>query len=478
MKVLFVASEAVPFSKTGGLADVAFALPKALRKEKVDARVMISKTFDLPEELMQNEKHINHFYVDVGWRRQYVGLSEIEHDGVPYYFIDNEYYFKRDGLYGHFDDGEKKFSYYCRSVLESIRHMDFKPDIIHFNDWHTGMIPVLLNEHYRHDEDYKGIRTVYTIHNLKYQGVFGPEILNDLLSMGPDHYHSGGMEFHGGVSFMKSGINFADAITTVSETYAQEIQYPFFGERLDGLLRHRDDDLYGITNGLDHDIYDPRKDPHIMRKYDSRGLKKKRENKMHLQEKLGLPVDENKPMMAMVTRLANMKGLDLIEHVMDDIMQLDMQFVILGTGEPHYENMMHYYQNKYPDKLRAEIQFNAPLAHQIYAGADLFLMPSLFEPCGLGQQIALRYGTLPIVRETGGLKDTVTPYNAYADEGNGFSFENYNAHEMLGSIETAVELFQDRRGWNKLVQRAMKSDTSWKNSAKKYIDIYENVLSR
>ncbi len=477
MKVLFVASEAVPFSKTGGLADVAFALPKALRKEKVDARVMISKTFDLPEELMQNEKHINHFYVDVGWRRQYVGLSEIEHDGVPYYFIDNEYYFKRDGLYGHFDDGEK-FSYYCRSVLESIRHMDFKPDIIHFNDWHTGMIPVLLNEHYRHDEDYKGIRTVYTIHNLKYQGVFGPEILNDLLSMGPDHYHSGGMEFHGGVSFMKSGINFADAITTVSETYAQEIQYPFFGERLDGLLRHRDDDLYGITNGLDHDIYDPRKDPHIMRKYDSRGLKKKRENKMHLQEKLGLPVDENKPMMAMVTRLANMKGLDLIEHVMDDIMQLDMQFVILGTGEPHYENMMHYYQNKYPDKLRAEIQFNAPLAHQIYAGADLFLMPSLFEPCGLGQQIALRYGTLPIVRETGGLKDTVTPYNAYADEGNGFSFENYNAHEMLGSIETAVELFQDRRGWNKLVQRAMKSDTSWKNSAKKYIDIYENVLSR
>jgi starch synthase len=477
MNVLFVASEAVPFSKTGGLADVAFALPKALRKEKVDARVMISKTFDLPEELQTREKHLNHFYVDVGWRRQYAGLSEIEHDGVPYYFIDNEYYFKRDGLYGHYDDGEK-FSYYCRSVLESIRHMDFKPDIIHFNDWHTGMIPVLLNEHYSHDDDYKDIKTVYTIHNLKYQGVFGPEILSDLLNVGPEHYYSGGMEFHGGVSFMKSGINFADAITTVSETYAQEIQYPFFGERLDGLLRHRDDDLFGITNGLDHDIYNPRKDPYIIKKFDSRGLKKKRENKMYLQEKLGLKVDENIPMMAMVTRLANMKGLDLIEHVMDDIMRLDMQFVVLGTGEPHYENMMRYYQNKYPDKLRAEIQFNAQLAHQIYAGADLFLMPSLFEPCGLGQQIALRYGTLPIVRETGGLKDTVIPYNVYNDEGNGFSFSNYNAHEMLEAIETAVDIYDDRRAWNKIIRRAMKSDTSWKNSAKKYIDIYENVLSR
>ena len=477
MNVLFVASEAVPFSKTGGLADVAFALPKALRKENVDARVMISKTFDLPEDLRDQETHLNHFYVDVGWRRQYVGLSQIEHEGVPYYFIDNEYYFKRDGLYGHFDDGEK-FSYFCRSILESIRHMDFKPDIIHFNDWHTGMIPVLLNEHYRHDEAYQDIKTVYTIHNLKYQGVFGPEILNDLLSIGPDHYHSGGMEFHGGVSFMKSGINFADAITTVSETYAQEIQYPFFGERLDGLLRHREKDLYGITNGLDHDIYDPRKDPHIKRKYDSRGLKKKRENKTHLQETLGLPVNEDIPMMAMVTRLANMKGLDLIEHVMDDIMRLDLQFIVLGTGEAHYENMMRYYQHKYPDKIRAEIQFNAPLSHKIYAGADLFLMPSLFEPCGLGQQIALRYGTLPIVRETGGLKDTVTPYNFYTDEGNGFSFANYNAHEMLGAIEQATALFEDRRKWNRVVQRAMKSDTSWKNSARKYIDIYQTVMNR
>lgn len=477
MNVLFVASEAVPFSKTGGLADVAFALPKALRKENVDARVMISKTFDLPDYIRDKERHLSHFYVDVGWRRQYVGLSEIEYEGLPYYFIDNEYYFKRDGLYGHFDDGEK-FSYFCRSVLESIRHMDFKPDIIHFNDWHTGMIPVLLNEHYRHDEDYRDIKTVYTIHNLKYQGVFGPEILNDLLNIGPDHYYSGGMEFHGGVSFMKSGINFADAITTVSETYAQEIQYPFFGERLDGLLRHRENDLYGITNGLDHDIYDPRKDPHIVKKYDSRSLKKKRENKTHLQDRMGLPVNEDIPMMAMVTRLANMKGLDLIEHVMDDMMKLDLQFVVLGTGEAHYENMMRYYQHKYPDKVRAEIQFNAALAHQIYAGADMFLMPSLFEPCGLGQQIALRYGTLPIVRETGGLKDTVTPYNAYTDEGNGFSFANYNAHEMLGAIEQATALFRDRRKWNRVVQRAMKSDTSWKNSARQYIDIYQTVMNR
>ena len=477
MKVLFVASEAVPFSKTGGLADVAFALPKALRKEKIDARVMISKTFDLSDTLKSEENHINHFYIDVGWRRQYVGLSELEHEGVPYYFIDNEYYFNRNGLYGHYDDGEK-FSYFCRSVLESIRHMDFKPDIIHFNDWHTGMIPALLNEHYRHDEEYRDIKTVYTIHNLKYQGVFGPEILSDLLNMGPQHYHSGGMEFHGGVSFMKSGLNFADAITTVSETYAKEIQYPFFGERLDGLLRHRDSDLYGITNGLDHDIYDPRKDQHVQWKYDSRSLKKKRENKHVLQEQLGLPVRDDVPMMVMVTRLAHMKGLDLIEHVLEEIMEKDIQFVVLGTGEAHYENMMRHYQHKYPDKLRAEIQFNAPLAHQIYAGADLFLMPSLFEPCGLGQQIALRYGTLPIVRETGGLKDTVVPYNKFSDEGNGFSFTNYNAHEMLFTIQDALELYKDRRSWNRVVRRAMKSDTSWKNSALQYIDIYQNVLNR
>lgn len=475
MNVLFVTSEAVPFSKTGGLADVAFALPKALRKENVDVRVVVSKTFDLPDDIADQETHLSDFYVDVGWRKQYAGLSQVIYEEIPYYFIDNEYYFKRDGLYGHYDDGEK-FSYYCRSVLEAIRHMDFAPDIIHFNDWHTGMIPVLLNEHYRHDPLYENIKTVYTIHNLKYQGVFGPEILNDLLGIGPDHFYSGGMEFHGGVSFMKSGVNFANAITTVSETYAQEIQYPFFGEQLDGLLRDRSDVLYGITNGLDHDIYDPRHDPHIKWKFDSRGLKKKRSNKRELQEQFGLPVNEFTPMIGMVTRLADMKGLDLIEHVMDDIMQLDVQFVVLGTGEHHYENMLRYYQGKYPDKIRAHIEFNVGLSHQIYAGADLFLMPSLFEPCGLGQQIALRYGTLPVVRETGGLKDTVLPYNGYTDEGNGFSFANYNAHEMLSAIERAVALYDDRRSWNKIVRRAMKSDTSWKKSAQKYIDVYQRVL--
>ncbi len=477
MNILFVTSEAVPFSKTGGLADVAFALPKALRKENVDIRVVVSKTFDLPDTIADREEYLDTFYVDVGWRKQYVGLSRIEHEEIPYYFIDNEYYFRRDGLYGHYDDGEK-FSYYCRSVLEAIRHMDFKPDVIHLNDWHTGMIPVLLNEHYRHDPLYENIKTVFTIHNLKYQGVFGPEILNDLLGIGPGHFYSGGMEFHGGVSFMKSGINFADAITTVSETYADEIQYPFFGENLDGLLRDRRDVLHGITNGVDHDIYDPRKDPHIKWKYDSRGLKKKRENKRELQERLGLPVSEFTPMIGMVTRLANMKGLDLIEHVMEEMMALDVQFVVLGTGEAHYENMLRYYQDKYPGKVRALIEFNVGLSHQIYAGSDLFLMPSLFEPCGLGQQIALRYGTLPIVRETGGLKDTVEPYNVYTDEGNGFSFANYNAHEMLTAIESAVQVYEDRRAWNKIVRRAMKSDTSWKKSAQKYMAVYQDILNR
>lgn len=475
MKVLFVTSEAVPFSKTGGLADVAYALPKALRKQGVDARVITSRSFALSGQQEQNELHMGHYFVEVGWRQQYAGLSQLKHDGIPYYFIDNEYYFKRDSMYGHYDDGER-FAFFNRAVLESIRHMDFQPDVIHFNDWHTGMLPALLNRHYRHDPTYRDLRTVYTIHNLRYQGVFQADVLDNLLNMERDHYHSGAIEFHGGISFMKSGIQFADAVTTVSETYATEIQYPFFGERLDGLIRDNAHKVVGITNGVDHDLYNPRKDPHIEWKYDGRTIKKKRDNKVALQRELGLPENPDIPLIGMVTRLANMKGMDLVAHVLHEVLAEDVQFVVLGTGEPQYEHMLRYFQHEYPDRVRAQLTFDVPLSHRIYAGADLFLMPSLFEPCGLGQQIAMRYGTLPIVRETGGLRDTVTPYNEHTGEGNGFSFANYNAHELLFTIQRALRLYESRREWNRVVRQAMKSDTSWSKSAKAYRDVYENVL--
>ncbi len=474
MNVLFVSSEAVPFSKTGGLADVAYALPKALRQQGVDVRVMISKSFESQPFVFSPVEHLKSYYVDVGWRKQYVGLSKVHHDGIPYYFIDNEYYFKRDKMYGHFDDGER-FAFFNRAVLESIRHMDFQPHVIHFNDWHTGMIPILLDRHYRHDPVFKDIRTVYTIHNLRYQGVFGPDLLEEVLNLDRDHYHSGAIEFYGGINFMKGGIQFADAVTTVSETYAQEIQYPFFGERLDGLIRDNAHKLKGITNGVDHDVYDPRQDPHIPWKYDARSLTKKAKNKAALQEEMGLPIRADVPLVAMVTRLANMKGLDLLEHILHDLMEEDVQLVVLGTGEPRYEHMLQYFQSHYSDKIAARVMFDGPLSHRIYAGADLFLMPSLFEPCGLGQQIALRYGTIPVVRETGGLRDTVEAYNQYTNEGNGFSFATYNAHDMLFTLQKAIDLYRDKKAWQQLVRRAMKSDTSWKRSARAYKEIYEQV---
>lgn len=475
LKVLFVASEAVPFSKTGGLADVAYALPKALRNLEVDARIMISKNFNLMPEVEEKLELLTHFEVEVGWRKQYVGIETVEYEGIPYYFVDNEYYFKRNNLYGYYDDGER-YSYFSKAVLESIKYIDFIPDIIHVNDWHTGIIPLLLQESYGHYEKYKDIKTVLTIHNLKYQGIFGQEVLGDLLNLGGHYRTDSRIEFYGDVNYLKGGIHFANAITTVSETYAQEIGYEFFGERLDGDLRSNSAKLKGIVNGIDYDQYNPKTDPLIYKNYDGRSLKSKKDNKTYIQEKLKLPVQPDVPMIGMVTRIVDMKGFDLIEHVFHEILSQDIQMVVLGTGSTHYENMLKYFASIYPNKLRVLLEFNNQMAHQIYASSDMYLMPSLFEPCGLSQLIAMRYGTIPIVRETGGLKDTVGPYNQFTGEGTGFTFKNYNAHEMLFQIQEALKLYySEAETWKNMVKRAIKVDSSWKKSAKIYKKLYEGL---
>ncbi|PAB58790.1 glycogen synthase GlgA [Anaeromicrobium sediminis] len=474
LKILYVASEAVPFIKTGGLADVAFSLPKALRKLDVDIRVIVPKYKEIKEQFTEKMKHLISFQVPVAWRRQHCGIDYLEYEGVPFYFVDNDYYFKRDGLYGHYDDGER-FSYFCKAVLESMENIDFVPDVIHCNDWHTGMIPVLLNEHYKKYGKYDHIKTIFTIHNLKYQGVFPEEILEDVLGLGMEYYDENALEFYGGVSFMKGGIKYSNLVTTVSETYSNEIQYPFFGERLDGLLRHRKNDLHGLVNGIDYDIYDPSKDENIFEKFSFNSIEKKQENKIRLQENLNLPKRKDVPMISMVCRLANMKGLDLVLHILEDLLCEDVQLVILGTGDEHYESKLKEIEHKYPEKLSANILFDEGLAHKIYAASDTFLMPSLFEPCGLGQLIALRYGSVPIVRETGGLNDTIKSFSEYTGEGNGFSFTNYNAHDMLYTIKTALKLYRNNETWEKIVKNAMSEDYSWNNSANTYKKLYHKI---
>lgn len=476
MKVLFVASEAAPFLKTGGLADVALSLPKYLKKSGVDIRVIMPKYGKISDEFKSKMDHIAEYSVPVGWRNQYCGLDHIKYDGVDFYFMDNEYYFKRHEPYGHYDDGEI-FSFFSRGVLESIKHIDgFIPDIIHCNDWHSGMVPVLLDAFYRYDIRFQNIKTVYTIHNLKYQGIFSRSILTDLLGLDDSYFAEDKLKFYDAISFMKGGIIYSDIVNTVSESYANEIRTPYYGENLDGLLNSISYKLYGIVNGIDHDAYNPRKDKNIPKNFGLTTMKNKLVNKAELQKQLGLPVDKDIPVIGLVSRLVNQKGLDLIKGVIEEILHLDIQLVILGTGEQTYEDLFEYYSHIYPEKLSSNIGFSDKLAKLIYAGADMFLMPSLFEPCGIGQLIALRYGTVPIVRETGGLKDTITPYNKYTGEGNGFSFTNYNAHDMLNVIQLAVETFKDKKQWLAIQKNGMKAETSWKDSAKKYNELYKKLV--
>jgi starch synthase len=477
VKVLFTVSECVPFIKSGGLADVAGSLPKELQQLGTDVRVMLPKYGSIPATYRNKMKKIREFTVNIGWRNQYCGIEELVLNGITFYFIDNEYYFNREGLYGYYDDGER-FSYFNKAVLESLEHLDFYPDVIHCHDWHTAMIPFLLRVNYSKKERYGFIRTVFTIHNLQFQGIFPKGVLTELLGISERYFKPEQLEFFGNVNFMKGGILAADKITTVSPTYRSEIQTKFFGEKLDGLLKMRDEDLIGIVNGIDEDFYNPIHDPALKFPYNKNDLTNKQKCKEEIQTYFDLPVKPETPLLVMITRLTAQKGLDLVKCVLDEILSDDVQMIVLGTGDWEFEQFFKRKAEEYPDKLRAHIGFNEGLAHQLYAGADLFLMPSLFEPCGLGQLIAMKYGAIPIVRETGGLNDTVHSFNEKTGEGNGFTFKNFNAHDMLHTIRRATHFYHQRSIWNVIVHSAMSKDYSWAQSAFKYNQLYAELIMR
>lgn len=472
MKILMAASESFPFAKSGGLGDVIGSLPKAFPKESCDVRVIIPKYEYIPEKYTSQFKAVDVFYVKVGFTEHYVGIQSYELDGVTYYFVDNEHFFKRPGLYGYYDDAER-FIYFCRAVLECIPHIDFYPDILHCNDWQTALIPFLLKEQYQWH--YLNTKTVFTIHNMKYQGHYG---FNDLKGMLNLDYFPAAMEFYSGVNLMKGALYTSDLVTTVSPTYANELMMPYYGEGLDGVMRDIGYKVVGILNGIDPEVYNPNTDPALFANF-STSLKKKSANKTALQDYLGLPVDKRVPMVSMITRLVDQKGIDLVLGVIHEILQMDLQLVILGTGDGHYENALREIGYAYPDKVCTIIDFNEDLSRKIYAASDLFLMPSKFEPCGLSQMIAMRYGAVPVVRETGGLKDTVQYFNGETGQGNGFSFANYNAHELLYTLQSAVGLYYDYpKQWEKLVHNALKSNFDWKRSAETYLDHYKKITGK
>lgn len=477
MKVLFAVSECVPFIKSGGLADVAGSLPKELKKLGTDVRVILPKYGMIPEKFRSEMKKVKEYTVQLGWRVQYCGIETLEYDGVTFYFVDNEYYFKRDSLYGHYDDGER-FAYFNRAVLEFMAEVEFYPDVIHCHDWHTGMIPFLLRTEYCKKPGYGEIRSVFTIHNLQFQGIFPREILWELLHIDSRYFNADQLEFYGNANFMKAALIAADHITTVSPTYKEEIQTAYYGEKLDGVLRKRSEDLSGILNGIDNDLYDPATYPGLASKFNSETFDERVKNKLHIQRSFGLPENKDIPVAAMITRLTAQKGLELVKRVFHEIMATGLQLVVLGTGDWEFEQFFTEMSRQYPENCKAYIGFDENLAHQIYGGADLFLMPSKFEPCGLSQMIAMRYGAVPIVRETGGLNDTVEPYNEFNGQGNGFTFTNFNAHDMLFTIEKALSVYQDEEKWAELAIAAMETDYSWARSALQYSALYSDLISR
>lgn len=477
MKVLFAVSECVPFAKSGGLADVAGALPKELKKQGTEVRVILPKYRTIPEVFKKSIKRKSEFTVRVGWRNQYCGIEELHYEGITFYLVDNEYYFNRENLYGYDDDGER-FAFFTRAVLDALPVLSYFPDVIHCHDWHTGMIPFLLKYEYsRGGEEYRHIRSVFTIHNLQFQGILPREALEDLFGLSDSYFNTEQLEFYGAINMMKGAIVSADKITTVSPTYRWEIQTEYFGEKLHGLLQKRSNDLTGILNGIDGELYNPEHDPEIAKTYHPGDIEEKRENKRALRKYFALSDEDDIPVIAMVTRLTKQKGLDLVTRVFHEIISEPVQMIILGTGDPRFENFFREMEFRYPDKFKAYIGFQEALAHQIYAGAELFLMPSKFEPCGLGQMIAMRYGALPIVRETGGLNDTVQSYNEFTGEGNGFTFSNFNAHDMLYTIRRALSFYKNKSVWRKLVTRAMESDYSWARSAFQYNQLYAQLTT-
>lgn len=478
MKILFAASECVPFVKTGGLADVIGALPGELVRAGAEVRVILPLYRAIGQEVREKLEHVLYFYINLGWRRQYVGIEKLVKDGVTFYFIDNEQYFGRDYVYGSGDDEGERFAFFSKAVLESIAKIDFVPDVIHCHDWQTGLVPVLLKAQYRQLPLYRDIRTVFTIHNLHFQGLYPISATEELLSLGNWAYTMDNLEYYGQASFIKGGIVFADRVTTVSPTYAEEILTPYYGDGLDGLLRARRENLSGILNGIDTAEYNPETDPLIEANYTAGTFERKKLNKLALQRELGLEEDADAPLIGMVSRLSSQKGFDLVERVLDGIMNTDAQVVVLGMGEGKYMDLFGWAQWKYSGRLAASFQMNHKLAHRIYAASDLFLMPSMFEPCGLSQLISLRYGTLPVTRETGGLRDTVLSYNQYTGEGNGFTFFNYNAHDMLHVIERAVNVYREERDvFIGLAKRAMGGEYGWDQSAKKYLSLYAGIFA-
>ena len=479
-KVLFAASECVPFIKTGGLADVCGALPKWFDKKYWDIRVVIPNYSCIPEEYRSKFQYVTHFYMGTGpyIPEKYVGVLSYELDGITYYFIDNQEYFNCFTPYGDVRYDIEKFCFFDKAVLSMLPVIGFQPDLIHCHDWQTGLIPVYLKNEFQGDMFFWGMKSMMTIHNLKFQGVWDMQTLKGLSGLPDNLFTADKLEFQDDGNMLKGGLVYADYITTVSDTYAQEIQTPYYGEGLDGLLSARHYGMQGIVNGIDYEIYDPASDSKIFVNYDSSNFRKKKwENKVKLQEMLGLEVDKKKYMIGLVSRLTDQKGLDLINFVIDRIVDDYTQFVVIGTGEGRYEDMFRHYAWKYGDRISANICYNDDLAHKLYAAADAFLMPSAFEPCGLTQLISFRYGTVPIVRETGGLKDTVEPYNEYENTGNGFSFANYNGEEMLNLINYSKKIyFENKRNWNKIVDRGMERDFSWRNSAKRYEDVYNFLI--
>ena len=472
MKVLYAASEALPFIASGGLGDVAGSLPQALRKRLIGCRVVMPLYDNIKQELKDTMKFITNISVPVAWRRQYCGIFEAKAGGVIYYLLDNQYYFKRDSLYGFYDDAER-FAFFSRAILEIIPHIGFKPDIIHCNDWQTALTPVYYSTMYANQPGYENIKTVFTIHNIQYQGVYGEELLDNVV--GINHAHKNLLEYDGTVNLMKGAIETANAVTTVSPSYTKEILDPWYSHGLDTILKERSFKLRGILNGIDVINYDPETDKDIFKNYSADNVRGKYVNKRELQKLLGLPEKSNTPVMGMVTRLVSHKGLDLCKAVLDELLATtDIQLVVLGSGDYQYEEFFRGLAARYPEQVGLCLGFVPDLARKIYAGSDLFLMPSKSEPCGLSQMVALRYGTIPIVRETGGLRDSVT--DSGDGEGNGFVFSSYNAHDMLHAIRRACEGYADKDGWQILVKRAMDSDNSWGKSANEYIRMYKEVL--
>ena len=475
MQIVFASAECAPFVKTGGLGDVAGSLPAALVRAGAEVIVMVPKYATIKDEYKSQMKHFSDFYVSLGWRNEYCGLEKLEHDGVTYMFIDNERYFARDYPYGFFDDGER-FAFFSKAITESLQHLPegFECDILHCNDWQTALAPVFLREFYQGLPLYDRVKTVFSIHNVAFQGQFSDTVMEDIL--GVAHIPAAASQLRCdacSINYMLGALRYADAITTVSPTYAGEIQTPEFGEGLDGVLRERSYALQGILNGIDVAGFDPATDKRIAANYTVEDRSGKAVCKAKLQEELGLEVREDRPLMVMVTRLTRQKGMDLVMYALDRILAGGVQVAVLGTGDRDYEDGLRYFQDKYPGTMAARIEFDPALSQRMYAAADMFLMPSKFEPCGLSQIIAMRYGTLPIVRETGGLKDTVIPYNEFTGEGTGFSFSNFNGDEMGDAVFRAARLFWDNRDvWNQLITQAMSQDFSWTRSADKYLDLY------